>query len=161
MRDRSATARLVRANTDRQVESAQIRKLDLSATDTGRWLSASLHDAFDAERLDGHAAYLSTNLTRHIAARSHAVSLAIRCDAPRMVAKRRAVFERLQTVAEMATRVDEAVSNALSLGGELGELERAVLCRMLHTIDAELARTRAQELDIAMRQHWVDIGGSG
>jgi hypothetical protein len=161
MRDRSATARLVRANTKRQVESAQLRKVDLGATDTWRWLLASFREALDAEQLDGHTAYLSTNLTRHIARRSEALAHAIGCGAPRLVGERRRLLERLVAVAEMATRVDDAVINALSIGGELGDLERAVLCRMLDTIDAELTRTREQDIDMTMRQHWVDVGGCG
>jgi len=161
MGDRTATTRLAHGHDEQQVESAQLPKLELGAPDAWRAVALNFREAIVRRRLDVHAAYLASNVTRHVAARIEAVAHAAHSGAPRLVGERRELMMRLDAVLEIATRVDDAVCNALEGGGELGDLELVVLTRLLDTIDEELEHARERELDMAMREHWVDIGGSG
>lgn len=146
---------------EREVESKQIRKIDVVDADMLREVVARLVTGLFAGDLDGEHGYAASVLRQHVAGRRGMVERE-RSRAQSRFAGAFWLLARDLTVAlERASRLEDGVANAVVGGGMLDVVDAAALRRLLDEIMRLLHRSRQRELELGMRQHWVDLGEGG
>ncbi len=106
--------------------------------------------------LGAHACYLATNLLRHLEARRAALVLP-----SRLAAATAAVDAKLREASAVAERLEHTLGELLEVSGAYRQLAGRELTRMLQLLREHLRLAAQEELDLAFRAHWDDLGESG
>ncbi|MCA9618736.1 MAG: hypothetical protein KC731_06935 [Myxococcales bacterium] len=128
----------------------------------GRALIGSLSGAIEARRpLTHHHREVAAGLRQHLTERRADVMGRTREVLPRLEAHHRALARAFSSFRERAAAIEDSISLAVATGSGLGELERAVILRMLQQMWDDLEKVEGVALDLALEESWNDLGGEG
>ncbi len=139
--------------------SDRLRRQDLGDPKVALWfLDALAQGASRSTPLDPGLSYLASSLRRHVAHRERDNADAMtRCD-PRVLSQQRGVAERLAELARITEALERHIGEHVIDGTHA---DRRALWASLHRVREHLLRVRQLELDVALSEHWDDIGGEG
>ncbi len=143
--------------------SQRYQRHDLSDPTLANWFIDKLVGTVMGEAPIGPGAcYLAINLRRHLDERARDVAeTAEHVSSVRMARQLDDIRKRLHDGGLLAERLEVALGQLIAVSGGYRRLAARELTRSLEILRAHLERARAEELEIAMRAHWDDIGGSG
>lgn len=146
-------ARWIHTSSDR------MRRQDIGDPRVAFWfLDALAQGSVSTPWLDPGLSYLASSLRRHVAHRARDNAETMSTCAPRVLAKRRAVAERIDDLARAAEALERRIGDHIINGTEA---DRRALRSLLSRVREHLLRVRELELDVDMCEHWLDIGGEG
>jgi hypothetical protein len=139
--------------------SQEFARTDMRDPALGEWYVDRLVEAvMDTTPIGASECYLATNLRRHLDARTASLQI----DAPRLEPALASVRQRLAEAGHIAERIENALGQLVSVSGiYYRRFAARELTRCLELLREHLMRAREEELDMAMRASWEDIGGSG
>lgn len=108
------------------------------------------------EPIGARACYLATNLQRHLEARQQALEAA-----PRLEPAIAIIRAQLEHASVLADGLESTLGQLVGVSGAFKWLASRELTRGLEVLRAHLASVRREELELAMRDAWEDLGGEG
>lgn len=146
-----------RRDDDQHVRSQRVVRVDLDdPVLAGAYVDLLLRLVQGEEPIGARACYLATNLRRHLEARQVALQ-----PIPRLEAATAIIRARLEHASLLADGLESTLAQLVGVSGAFRFIASRELTRRLQILRAHLTSIRHEELELAMRTDWEDLGGEG